>query len=80
MTDDKYKDCLQHVGVTAKMYAREAIKEHVDANNESDEDYSAGYMMGLHRMITLMQQQADVFEIPLKELDLSDIDGTDFFK
>jgi hypothetical protein len=44
------------------------------------EDYKTGYMMGFHRFVTLMQQQAAVFDIPLNEIGLADFDESEFFK
>lgn len=80
MDNEKYKNYLGDLGTIAKEYARESINEYKAAKGTSEEDYKTGYMMGFHRFITLMQQQADSFDIPLKEIDLADIDEGDFFK
>ncbi len=80
MKDDKYKYYLLDLGSITKDYAREAIKEYVDSKGTKDEDYKSGYMMGFHRFITLMQQQAEAFDIRLKEISLDDIEESEFFK
>ena len=80
MDNEKYKNYLGDLGTIAKEYALESISEHKAAKGTSEEDYKTGYMMGFHRFITLMQQQAESFDIPLKEIGLADIDEGDFFK
>ena len=78
MSDEKYKNYLIDLGTLTKEYAREAIAENISAKGSEDEGYKAGYMMGLHRLVTLMQQQAESFDIPLNEIGLADIDESEF--
>jgi hypothetical protein len=80
MPENKYSYYLKDLGTITKEYAREAIKEHIEAKGTDSEDYKTGYMMGFHRFITLMQQQAESFDIPLDELGLDDIEEDEFFK
>ena len=80
MTENKYSFYLKDLGIITKEYAREAIKEHIQAKGTGSEDYETGYMMGFHRFITLMQQQAESFDISLDELGLDDIEEDEFFK
>jgi hypothetical protein len=40
------------------------------------ESFATGYLAGFHRVLTLMQQQAEIFDIPLKEIGI-DIDEND---
>jgi len=42
---------------------------------EKDTDFSTGYMAGFHRVVSLMQQQAEAFDIPLEEIGLQEIDA-----
>lgn len=63
MSDEKYRNYLADLGAITKEYAREAIVEHVSAKGSDEESYKTGYMMGFHRFVTLMQQQADSFGI-----------------
>ena len=39
-----------------------------------DYSYYDGYLMGFHRILTIMMQQAEAFQIPLKKLGLDKID------
>ena len=80
MENEKYKNYLGDLGAITKEYAREAIQDHVAAKGTSEEDFKTGYMMGFHRFVTLMQQQAESFEIPLSEIGLADIDENEFLK
>ncbi len=65
---------LYDLGSLLKEYALEAKKEKDRVLGTEDEDYKTGYMMGLHRSISLMQQQAEAFGLPLEKINLSDID------
>ena len=80
MSENKYNYYLKDLGIITKEYARDAIKEHIEAKGTDSEDYKTGYMMAFHRFITLMQQQAESFEISLEELGLEDIKEDEFFK
>lgn len=80
MSDDKYKNYLSDLGTIVTEYAREAISDCDAARGSEDESFKAGYMMGFHRIITLMQQQAESFEIPLEEIGLADIEEKEFLK
>ncbi len=55
-------------------FAREA-KAQADATRGSEVgNFKAGYLMGFHRVVSLMQQQAAAFGLELDELGLADID------
>lgn len=76
MKDEKYKLYLSDLGFLLKEYAVEAKVE----SDKENSDFSKGYLMGFHRIITLMQQQAEGFEISLEDIGLKDIDpDKDFF-
>jgi hypothetical protein len=65
-----YQLYLNDLGFLLRDYALEA-KEN---RNLHKTDYYTGYLMGFHRVISLMQQQAEGFQIPLREINLHDID------
>lgn len=54
--------------------ARDARQEAAEGKDTADESYRLGALMTFHSVISLLQQQARAFEIPLEELDLSDIE------
>lgn len=66
-----YQNYLQDLGGLVKELALEA-KQH---SREKGSDFSAGYMTGFHRIVSLMQQQAEAFNIPLEEIGLDSIDA-----
>jgi len=80
MPEDKYRHFLCAIVANTKIYAREAIKEYVKAKGTDSEDYKTGYMMGFHRFITLIQQDADAFDIKLEEIGLADFNEEEFYK
>lgn len=69
-----YLDYLVATNELLLEFAREA-KEKLDATRGTEEsNFYAGYVMGFHRVISLMQQQADAFGIDLKEVGLEGIE------
>jgi hypothetical protein len=80
MDDDKNRNYLLDLGIITKEYARDAIDEYVASRVTDSEVYKMGYMMGFHRFVTLMQQQAESFDIPLSDIALDDIKESEFFQ
>ncbi len=74
---DKYTNYLGDLGTIVKEYSLEAKEDYIKAKGTDSEDYKAGYLMGYHRFITLMQQQAEAFGITLEEINLHDIKEED---
>ena len=74
LMSDTHKHFSRDCASLLKQMAREAKRESVTAKGTSDESYRLGSLMAFHSVISLLQQQARAFEIPLAELDLSDID------
>jgi len=56
-------------------FAREAKREADKTSGTDAGAFNAGYLMGFHRVISLMQQQAPAFGIEVSELGLSGIDA-----
>jgi len=54
--------------------AREAKVALDTATETSEIDYRQGYLMAYHEVVSLMQQQADIFGIERHALGLEDID------
>jgi hypothetical protein len=74
MIDERYKLYLGDLGFLLKEYALEAKVERDQHRGSEDESYYTGVLMAFHRIISLMQQQAIAFDIPLEDLRLDDID------
>ena len=71
--DNIYANYLRDLGMIVKEYSYEAKNKYLDAKGTDGEDHATGYLMGFHRIVTLMQQQAAAFGISLAELNLDDI-------
>ncbi|MDB5113066.1 MAG: hypothetical protein JWL78_136 [Chloroflexi bacterium] len=54
--------------------ALEARRRRDSARGGPDEEFEAGRLMGLHEVVSLMQQQADAFGLPRDVLRLEAID------
>ncbi|MFB9155678.1 hypothetical protein ACFFUS_20510 [Vibrio gallaecicus] len=75
MSNDKFESYSRDLGTLVKEYALESISE----SNTDKSDFNTGYMMAFHRIVTLMQQQAEVFEIDLKDIGFGDLPEDEFF-
>lgn len=64
-------DYLHDLGRQLSEYAFEAKKQ---ADECGRSDFVCGYLLGFHRVVSLMQQQAESFGIPLEDLGLEEID------
>ncbi len=69
-----YKNYLHDLGIIIKEEALESKKKKKMSKTINEKDFNTGYMMGFHRVISLMQQQAEAFNIDLKDISLNDID------
>ena len=54
--------------------ARDAKRDADGAAGTGDEGFRSGSLMAFHAVISLLQQQALAFQIPLADLDLADIE------
>lgn len=73
--EDKYKNYVLDLGVILKEMSMDASKEYQESKNTNEESYKLGYLMGFHRVLTLMQQQAEGFCISQKEIGLEGFDA-----
>lgn len=68
-----HKLYLRDLGCLIKELAVESKKD--VATHHSD--FATGYMAGFHRVVSLMQQQAEAFGIPLIDIALDGFDPDD---
>ena len=65
---EKYQNYLYDLGLILKERALEAKAERNAAPNKSEErEYLTGRLMALNEVLSIMQQQAAAFDIPLTE-------------
>jgi len=57
--------------------ALEAKANKIAAIGTDTENYQTGYLSAFHRVITLIQQQADIYDVPLEKLSLDKIKEID---
>jgi hypothetical protein len=72
-TSTIYADYLQDLGRFVKDLALAAKAQKQSATGD-DFQFAAGRLMGLHEVVSLMQQQALAFGIPTEDTGLADID------
>lgn len=72
---NKYKLYLYDLGPIVKERALEAKADKMKASEDgSNHDYAAGRLMAFNEIVSILQQQADGFGIPLEELRLDGVD------
>lgn len=75
MKDDvQWQNYLSDLARLVKEYALEAVEEREKHRNEPTQEFYGGYVLGFHRIVSLMQQQAIAFDIDLKEIQLDSIE------
>ncbi len=65
---------LRDLGLLIKEKARHAQQEKNAAGGSEDYDLHLGRLMALQEVVSLMQEQAESFEIPLEQIGLDDVD------
>ncbi len=74
-TDERYRNYLFDLGDVVKTRALEAKKDR-DRRGKGSKGYmyESGRVMAFNEVISIMQQQAEGFGIPLRDLQLDDVD------
>jgi len=69
-----FENYLFDLGMILKEMALDAKKTKNEAVATDNHDYELGYLMAFHEIISLMLDQANLFEISPEQIGLSDID------
>jgi len=72
-----YKACLITFCEALQPIIEEAKSRKKLSIGKKNENFDTGYLCCLHRIITLIQQQAEIYEISLDDLSLSDLKEND---
>jgi hypothetical protein len=72
--DETFQHYLFDLGGLIKGYALAAVAEREKQSDRAAQEFYDGYVQGFHRVVSLMQQQAQAFGIDLKELQLEGIE------
>ena len=74
-----YKQCLIMFGEAFRK-AVDDFRQNGLSQSNGDEAFRQGYLMGLHRAFTILEQAADTYDIPVEEISLDGLDEQDFLK
>lgn len=69
-SENAHKNYLRDLGILIKEMALEAKKA-----SYAGKSFDTGYLAGFHRVVSLMQQQAEGFGISLEDVGLDGIDA-----
>jgi hypothetical protein len=72
--DEKFKHYLFDLGRLVREYALTAVEERHKQQDPASLEFYEGYVLGFHRVVSLMQQQALAFGIALKDLQLEGLE------
>jgi hypothetical protein len=72
--DKKFEHYLFDLGRLVREYALAAVEERQKQGDSACPEFYEGYILGFHRIVSLMQQQALAFGIELKDLQLEGIE------
>ncbi|HZI65034.1 MAG TPA: hypothetical protein VFF17_00580 [Thermoanaerobaculia bacterium] len=72
--DERYKNYLLDLGFEIRRLALEAKADMASAPDASSREFETGRLMALNEVVSVMQQQATGFGIPLTDLRLADIE------
>jgi hypothetical protein len=72
--DDTVQNYLFDLGGLIKEYALAAVAERENQRDRAAQEFYNGYVQGFHRVVSLMQQQAQAFGIDLKDLQLEGVE------
>jgi len=72
--EEKFKHYLLDLSRLIKEYALTAVEERQKPHGQAAQEFYDGYVLGFHRVISLMQQQALAFGIELADLQLDTIE------
>ena len=77
MDSNKYKNYLSSLGEALTDYANEAKNTAREDKPEKEKLFDEGYASAYYRVISLMKQHAETYEISEKELGLDKINESD---
>lgn len=72
--NDVYRNYLMDLAVLFREEALSAKRELDERRDTADKDYYIGQLIAWHTVVSIMQQQATSFEIPLAEIKLEGIE------
>lgn len=77
MQELEYEGYIVSLGEVLRDLILEAKKNKDDSVGKESEEFNTGYLSAYHRIVTLMQQQAEIYEIPLEKIGLEGFEESD---
>jgi len=74
VANEEFKNYVYDLGLLLKEKALEAKAAKNESRGGDNYDYYLGYLMAFHEIVSMMQQQAEAFDIALNDIGLGDID------
>jgi hypothetical protein len=71
---EQLQNYLLDLGQLVKEYAMAAVAEREKHRGQPTQEFYDGYVLGFHRIVSLMQQQALAFGLDLKALKLDGLE------
>ncbi|MGD8782765.1 MAG: hypothetical protein PVH88_27895 [Ignavibacteria bacterium] len=71
---NKYQDYLKDLNFLLIEMALKAKDDMLKSKGTKEENYKTGYLMGFHRVLSLIEQQLDGFQIKKKDVGLDNFD------
>jgi hypothetical protein len=72
--EETFQNYLFDLGGLIKEHALAAVAERAKQSDRAAQGFYDGYVQGFHRVVSLMQQQAQAFGIDLKDLQLEGVE------
>ena len=72
--EEKFKHYVLDLGRLIKESALTAVEEREKQHGQVTQEFYDGYVLGFHRVVSLMQQQALAFGSELEDLQLDNIE------
>ena len=72
--DKKFEHYLFDLGRLVREYALAAVEERQKQEDSTSLEFYEGYILGFHRIVSLMQQQALAFGIELEDIQLEGLE------
>ena len=74
METDRYRNYLRDLGALLKEKASSAKEKENKSKGSEAHNYDLGFLMAMHEVISLMQQQAPLFGIDIDEIEMGGLD------
>lgn len=72
---EKYKEYIKDLNFLLIEFALKAKNDMLESNGTENQGYKTGYLMGFHRVLSLIEQQLDGFQISRKDVGLENFDS-----